>query len=274
MTPISLLKGGKYSSDWIRGFYDQASIWWGAESENPAEDLARAARVARLAGAGPKRILELGAGAGCTAAAMADQGHAVVAIELSPLRAMQARALMAASRPGSLTVVEGDFYQIELPGRFDVICCWDGFGVGSDTDHRRLLRRIAQDWLTPGGCALIDVASTAWAARHAGEEETLAPLPGVPGSVEMRRRWHFDTLHSRWIDEWQPKAAPEDALAQTVRCYTPADFLLLLEGTGLVLKRVEINGQPLDFAGDQIVTSEPLLETYSYLVQLAPEADA
>ncbi|MFN5457566.1 MAG: hypothetical protein ACK5BX_41150, partial [Bradyrhizobium sp.] len=34
-------------------------------------------------------------------------------------------------------------YTIELAGRFDVVCYWDGFGIGSDADHRRLLRRIA-----------------------------------------------------------------------------------------------------------------------------------
>ena len=278
MQPTSLLKLGQYSQDWIKGFYDQCAIWWGAETEDPREDAARAATVERLCGSqseqGPLRVLELGAGAGRSAAALAGRGHNVVAVELSPLRAAQARALLKIERPGRLAVVEADFYTVELEGRFDVVCYWDGFGIGSDADHRRLLRRIAQCWLRPTGSVLMDVANTAWAARHAGAAEALDPLPGVPGSVAMLRRWHFDVLHSRWIDEWQPTAAPEAALAQTVRCYTPADFLLLLKGTSLALKRLEVNGQALDFAGNQIITSEPLLEAYSYLVQLTPEAGA
>ncbi|MCX6032972.1 MAG: methyltransferase domain-containing protein [Chloroflexi bacterium] len=270
MTPVSLLQRGAYSLDWVKDFYDQTGIWWGAETDDPAEDVRRAATVERLCGPGPLRILELGAGAGRTAAALADRGHTVIGVELSPLRARQAQEVVGIARKGSLTVLEADFYTVELAGRFDVVCYWDGFGIGSDADHRRLLRRIARDWLTPTGCALVDVASTTWAARHAGTEEVLAPLQGVSGSVEMLRRWHFDALHGRWIDEWQPTAAPENTLAQTIRCYTPADFLLLLEGAGLALQRIEVDGQALDWEANRITTTGPLLEAYSYLVQLIP----
>jgi hypothetical protein len=156
-----------------------------------------------------------------------------------------------------------------LEGPFDVVCYWDGFGIGSDADQRRLLKRISQLWLAPGGSVLIDVASPVWAARHAGLEQHLAPLPGVPGSVEMIRRFHFDPLRGRWIDEWQPAAEPAKALAQTIRCYTPADFILLLEGTGLELRAIEVGGQAIDINSNQIITSSPLMEAYSYLAILA-----
>ncbi len=268
MNPISLFHLGVYSMEWVKDFYNQAGVWWGPGSDDPAEDLARAAAIQRLCGPGAKRILELGAGSGRTAAAMADLGHTVVAVELSPTRVRQAQELLGATRTGSLAFLEADFYTVELDGRFDVVCYWDGFGVGSDAGHRRLLQRIAQCWLAPGGSVLMDVASPVWAARHVGEEMRLAPLAGVPGSVEMIRRFHFDPLHCRWIDEWQPAANPEKALAQTIRCYTPADFLLLLEGTDLALKRLEVNGQALDFETDAINTSGPLMEAYSYLVKL------
>jgi SAM-dependent methyltransferase len=268
MKPVSLFQMGTYSMDWVRDFYDQAGIWWGPDTDEPTEDKARAATVERLCGAGTKRILELGAGAGRTAAAMADAGHTVVAVELSPIRAQQARELLNTVRKGSLVVLEADFYAVELEGRFDVVCYWDGFGIGSDADHRRLLRRIARDWLAPAGCVLMDVANPVRAVRTAGSEQRLSPLEGVPGSVEMIRRSHFDPLHCRWIDEWQPTAEPGQALAQTVRCYTPADFLLLLDGTGLALQRIEVDGQVLDVEADAITTSGPLMEAYSYLVQL------
>jgi SAM-dependent methyltransferase len=257
--------------DWVKDFYDQTGIWWGAESDDPAEDEARADRIERLCGPGTHRVLELGAGAGRTAAAIAARSHAVTAVELSPLRVQQARELLRQPRPGTLDILEADFYTVELEGRFDVVCYWDGFGIGSDADHRRLLKRMAGCWLAPGGSVLIDVASTLWAARHAGLAERLAPLKGVPSSVEMIRRFHFDPMHCRWIDEWQPVANPEKALAQTIRCYTPADFLLLLEGTGLALKRLEVEGQALDFTSEAIVTSGPLVDAYSYLVQLIPD---
>jgi SAM-dependent methyltransferase len=264
----SLLEQGRYTPDWVQDFYDQTAIWWGADSDTPAEDQARAAAIHRLGGPGSKRVLELGAGHGHTAAATARLGHHVTAVELSPRRAAQARALAETLPAAALSVLEGDFYSLAVPGRFDVVCYWDGFGVGTDADQRRLLRRIAEEWLAEGGCALIDVASTAWAARHAGEQQRLGALEGVPGSVEMLRRYHFDVLHSRWIDEWQPAAHPEHALAQTIRGYTPADFALLLEGSGLALARLEVEGQALDFASPQIATGGPLAGAYSFLAQL------
>ena len=87
----------------------------------------------------------------------------------------------------------------------------------------------------------------------------------------MNRRCYFDPLYSRWIDEWEPVDAPEKALAQTIRCYTPVDFLLLLEGTRLTLKHLEVDGQALDFTSEAVTTSGPLMDTYSFLVQLVAE---
>jgi SAM-dependent methyltransferase len=273
MKPISLLQQGRYTPDWIKDFYNQAGIWWGGDSEIPEEDLARAASIERLCGAGSKRVLELGCGAGHTAAATADLGHKVVAVDLSPTRIRQAKELLKTLHKGSLTFLEADFYSVELEGRFDVVCYWDGFGVGGDAEHRRLFKRIAQEWLAPNGCVLLDVASTTWAISHTGLEERLDPLEGVPGSVEMIRRFHFDAVHCRWIDEWQPAAHPDKALAQTIRCYTPADFLLLLDGTGLELQRIEVDGQALDIQDDRIATSGPLMGAYSFLAKLVLEDD-
>lgn len=265
----SLLKAGRYSADWIRDFYIQAGRWWGPEITGL--EVKRAAAIDRLCGPGPKRILELGAGAGLTSALMADDGHDVVAVEFSPVYTGYAREHLKTPRTGTLTVIEADFYEVALPGRYDVLCYWDGFGVGSDADQRRLLRRMSREWLAPGGSVLMDVFSPFKPARDAETIYQLAPLPGVPESVAMNRRCHFDPLNCRWIDEWEPVDAPDLALAQTVRCYTPVDFLLLLEGTGLSLKRLEVDGEALDFTSGSIVNGGPLLEAYDYLVQLKAE---
>jgi SAM-dependent methyltransferase len=271
MKPDSLLGSGRYSSGWIKGFYTQAGIWWGAEPhDDPGDHKVRVATVERLRGPGKWRVLDLGTGSGFTAAAFADAGHAVVGVELNPTDIAYAQDLLAVPRPGSLSIVEGDYYTVELDGRFDVVCWWQGFGLGSDADQRRMLRRIAHEWLAPGGCALIDIYSPARFARHAGKAVRLAALQGVPGSVDMIERFHFDPVYSRWIDEWQPVADPDKALAQTVRCYTPADLLLLLEGTGLALRRIELDGREIDFSGNRITLSEELLEAWAYLAQLAP----
>lgn len=269
MEPVSLLKAGRYSQDWVKDFYTQSDIWWGADAGEEYY-AARLLAIERLGGPGPKHILELGAGSGAVAAALAKDGHSVTAVELTT--AIQAaQELSQDGWKGSLQALEADFYTVELGGPFEVICYWDGFGVGTDGDQRRLLRRIAGEWLAPRGTALIDVFHPARFARHADSEEILPPLKGVPGSVEMRHRCRFDPLHCRWIDEWEPTAEPEKTLAQSVRCYTPADLRLLLDGTGLALRSIEIDGQALEIEGERMTLSGPLLETYSYLALIKLE---
>jgi SAM-dependent methyltransferase len=180
MKPTSLFQTGKYSNDWITDFYDHAAIWWGSDPQAEGVHAARAQMIERLCGAGTKRILELGAGPGATAATFADLGHTVVAIELSPLRARYAHELAKVPRHGSLTVLEGDFYTVELNAVFDVVCCWETFGLGSDADQRRLLKRIAREWLAPNGCVLVEAYNPIRPARDAGTEQRLAPLKGCP----------------------------------------------------------------------------------------------
>jgi hypothetical protein len=46
---------------------------------------------------------------------------------------------------------------------------------------------------------------------------------------------------------------------------------LLIEGTGLALKRIEVDGQVLDFETNRITKSGPLMEAWGYLVQLIPD---
>jgi hypothetical protein len=85
----------------------------------------------------------------------------------------------------------------------------------------------------------------------------------------MIERCHYDPIQGRWIDEWQPTAAPENALAQTLRCYTPADLQLLLEGAGLRLKHIEVAGEPVDgSANHPMIPGNWFSNDYAYLVQL------
>jgi SAM-dependent methyltransferase len=263
----SLLRHGVYSLAWVKDFYDQTSTWWGPNTDW-AGHRSRAAALERLAGPGAKRVLDLGAGPGGNAAAMADLGHDVTAVEFSD-RARHARELAVMPRKGRLTVVQEDFYTVQLEGTFEAVCCWEVFGLGSDADQRRLLSRISREWLAPHGCVLMDVYSPARPARDAGTEQRLSALPGVPGSVDMIERCHFDPLHSRWTDEWQPVADPAAALAQTIRCYSPPDLLLLLEGTGLALERIEVDDQEVAL-DDRVSNSGPLLIAWQYLVKLVP----
>ncbi len=271
-TMKSLFRQENYSQDWVKDFYTQSGIWWGRDPQASGTHAERLEIVTRLCPPHTKRILDLGCGPGRTAAVLATAGYDVVGVELNPTDAAYSRELLQTPRKGRLVFVEADFYTVELPGQFDVVTCWQAFGFGSDADQRHLLKRIADKWLSPDGCILMDVYNPTGPARDAGQERRLAPLKGVPGSVEMIERCHYDPVQGRWIDEWQPTANPQKALAQTLRCYTPADLILLLEGTGLRLQRVEIAGQAVDVQANRITLStEWFKNDYNYLVQLCRE---
>lgn len=262
--------------NWARDFYSTRSEWFGPTGVFP-EHRSRASDLVRLCGIGPKRILELGAGAGGTAAAIADLGYHVVAVELSPVRAAFARALAADGRP-NLTVLEADFYTVHLEGVFDVVCYWDGFGVGSDADQRSLLRRVRKEWLDSRG-SVLDVFSPAFWTTRAGKKERIdTVLRLVNGEVRTVRldvpvmaRYDFDPVASRFLSEWWPRGRKREMITENIRCYSPPDFEELLEGTGLTADRFEVDGQRFDPGEGARAAPEALSKSRSYLVRLISE---
>ncbi|KDN19951.1 class I SAM-dependent methyltransferase [Amycolatopsis rifamycinica] len=226
--------------DWVAEFYSTTGGWWGrAEAEITERDHRRLRLLHEHAGERPLRVLELGSGYGTTAAVMARAGHAVTAVEVSD-RVEFAGRFTRDVEPGALTVVRADFYEVDLPRDFDVVCYWNGFGVGCDADQRRLLTRIAGEWLRPGGTALIDVFNPFVWARWDGDEEHRLPDPAAGYDHELRERIRFDPVTCTAIDTWWPVADPERAISQVLRCYSPADLALLLTGTGLALAKIHV----------------------------------
>ena len=55
--------------------------------------------------------------------------------------------------PESLSFHKEDFYTAKLQEKFDAVCYWNGFGIGTDADQRQLLKRISDEWLNPHGKA-------------------------------------------------------------------------------------------------------------------------
>lgn len=242
---------------WVYDFYEKQNKWAGVYEEAITEGHRTAAAwIARFTGSGRRRVLELGAGGGQGAAATADLGHTVVAVELRAGACDHARAL-AAEAGRDMTVVEGDFYAIELDGTFDVITYWDGFGIGSDADQRRLLRRVA-GWLAPGGSALFEVATPWYAAAMAGRGWAVG---------EAERQYSFDGDACRGVDTWWPKGKRAEAVQQSWRCYSPADFRFLLEGTGLQLEAVQPAGT-VDWEQKRWWADAPLEQAMKYVAQM------
>ncbi|HRW08559.1 MAG TPA: class I SAM-dependent methyltransferase [Caldilineaceae bacterium] len=243
--------------NWVYEFYDKQNQWAGVYEEAISEGhRTTAAWIEIFAGPGSKRVLELGAGGGQGAAATAELGHSVVAVELRAGACHHARKL-AAENDRDMTVVEGDFYAVEIEGTFDIVTYWDGFGIGTDADQRRLLKRVA-GWLTADGCALFEVATPWYAASVAGRGWEV-------GAAE--RQYSFDGEQCRGVDTWWPKGKPEEAVQQSWRCYAPADFRLLLQGTGLYLHALQPAGT-VDWEKKRWWPDAPLEQAMKYVAQM------
>ncbi|MBG0564254.1 class I SAM-dependent methyltransferase [Actinoplanes aureus] len=226
--------------DWVPGFYSRTGSWWGpAEARITERDHRRVRLLGEHAGAGPHRVLELGCGYGTTAAATARAGHSVTAVEITD-RVGFADSFSRDVAPGSLTLVNEDFYRVRLPERFGAVTYWNGFGVGSDADQRRLLRRIAAEWLLPDGVALIDVFNPFVWARWDGDETHRTPDPARGYAYELFEVTTFDPVTCTAVDTWWEAGRPDEKISQVLRCYSPADLTLLLEGTGLRLTAVTV----------------------------------
>jgi SAM-dependent methyltransferase len=248
---------------WTKDFYTKQAEWlglieiWAGISpvgKTSGRGANEAAAIERLAGPGPKRVLELGCGSGIVAGIIAERGHSVVVVDMSDHAAASARRVAGEVTHGEMRVVQGDFYEVELDGTFDVVCYFDGFGIGSDADQRRLLRRIA-GWLKPAGCALVDVYS---------------PWPSCDEDDQPYRdrkamaRDSFDYENCRGINTiWVP-GQKEQTATQSLRAYSPPDLRLLLEGTGLALETYEPYAE--SDHGQQV----PLKDAMSYLCKLVP----
>jgi hypothetical protein len=203
--------------------------------------------------------------------AAAQAGFEVTAVEVSD-RADFTSGLARDVAPGKLILHKADFYTVELEGPFDAVCYWNGFGVGSDADQRRLLDRIASQWLRPEAAVLVDVFNPfVWAGWDGDEEHRLADAT-TGYDYELRERIQFDPVTCTAFDTWCEPAAPDRIVGQSLRCYTLADLMLLLDGTGLALATI--------VAGEHVSTASPhpgldslLREEFEYLAILRQSTD-
>lgn len=254
---------------WVKAFYDSAAEWWG-ESWYEGENLkSRLGQVEHFAGKAPRNLLDLGAGTGETAAFLAAAGYTVTAVDISA-KNYELLSRIAKQHP-RLTALKGDFLTVSIAGQFDAVCLFETFGMGTDAEQRRLLRRIASEWLAPGGVVIMDVVHPFGPVRKTGSSRSLERLEQVAKSVEMTERTYYDAVLGRWIDEWEPVGDQAKTRRQSVRCYTPADLMLLLEGTGFQIIHAEFAGKAFDPAPAQISTTSPIQDyknNYAYTVVL------
>lgn len=225
-------------------FYSVTGKWWGqAEGKITEDDYERVEIIKRLAGLPPKRILELGSAYGNTAAVCAEAGYNLTGVEYSE-RIDFSKEYEQKKYNGSLKFVRQDFYEYKADELFEVVTYWNGFGLGTDKDLRRLLRKIASEWLKPDGCALIDIQNPFVWERWSGEHENKLANPEAGYPENVSEVITFDQIENRFTDTWWVTENPQEKVFQVMRCFAPADFKLLVEGTGLTIEKMEISEKP------------------------------
>ncbi|MDY0404091.1 class I SAM-dependent methyltransferase [Virgibacillus sp. 179-BFC.A HS] len=212
--------------------------------------------IEELAGKPFQSMLELGAGGGEVAIVAAQKGYDVTTIELVPalVEHMEKQAQKYESA-GSLHAICGDFLQVDVSAAFDVICYIDGFGVGEDQDQIQLLKRIA-NWLHPDGCALVDIYTPWYWAKHAGQ---------MMRFESFQRKYDYDFEQARMLDTWFTES--NTRYTQSLRCYAPADLKRLLARSGLRLAEI-VPGGAMNYETGQYTENVSLGEAMSYRVKL------
>lgn len=245
--------------DWIHGFYSrQDATLAREEAEASAEYCAEKMSVInRLIPNPGTTLLELGAGNGMNAIACANLGFSVTALELIPecCERIEDYVNTYGTSRGSIRVVQEDFYKIGLPAQFDVVAYWDGFGIGSDDDQIRLLKRIS-NWMKRDGRALIEVYSPLYASKTVGKKVRFKTCT---------RAYDFDARNARWLDTWTYNDGT--VLTQSLRTYLPPDLQLLLRETDLVIEHIEPR-EAWDWETESLVNNAPLESAISYVVCL------
>jgi len=256
-------------TEWIKSFYDSAVEWWG-ESWYDGENLkSRLDIVKKFASVKDKRILELAAGTGETAAYFCDHGYSVFALDICR-RNIEIMTNLQKERP-NLRVAEGDFLKISLNEQFPTVCMFESFGLGSDKEQQQLLKKVSEKWLIPNGILILDVYHPFGPIQASGTKRELDKLENIPGSVDMTEYSNYDPIKSRWIDIWEPKNDKESRKIQSIRCYAPADFILLAENCGLSIEKMLYNGKEFghkstEIVSDNIFSLDGDNRNYSYTV--------
>ncbi|PKR76977.1 class I SAM-dependent methyltransferase [Halalkalibacillus sediminis] len=247
--------------NWVKDFYQKQYKWMDSTSEEKDHFELQVERIDTLksySNSTNQTILELGAGEGYFAIAAAQAGYNITVIELIPEAVNTIKHLVQKYKvKDKVTVIEGDFYEVKLDRKFDIIFYWDGFGIGEDEDQIRLLSRI-KEWMQPSGVVMIDIYTPWYWAKANGERMKLP---------KIEREYGFNAFNCRMIDTWWPLNQEERKVTQSLRCYSPADLKLLLKEVDLQLITCEPGGS-FDYDSWVYIKKAPLHQCMNYLATI------
>ncbi|MFD1336788.1 SAM-dependent methyltransferase [Oceanobacillus iheyensis] len=249
--------------EWVREFYEkQYSLWEVNDTEALGYQQELLNKLKKYVPSSCEKILELGSGRGYFAVAAAKLGYEVTVIELAE-NAVQTIHQLAKQEgvQSKITIIHGDFYEAELTERYNMVCYWDGFGIGDDQEQQVLLKRIYH-WLKPGGTVLIDIYTPWYWAKVSGK--TMQIEKG------LFRKYDFDAINCRMIDSWWKEDKKTEKVTQSLRCYSPADLELLISDIPFNITHCEPGGE-MNYEQGEYRESVSLDRAMSYLAVFRKE---
>lgn len=198
-------------------------------------------------------MLELGAGMGILAHAVTQLGVSVTTIELVPELVEYARV----HSEDTVLIHCGDFYNIDLPHKYDVVGYFDGFGVGTDKEQLALLKRISK-WMEEGGYALIDIYQPSYWHKTSGQEMRIG---------KAYRKYGYDEENKRMLDSWWKPKAPKHIFTQSLRCYSVEEIHQLCSKANLQIVEI-FPGGAMDYQEWIYHEKVPLHQCLSYRIKV------
>ena len=200
-------------------------------------------------------ILELGCGGGQFALVAARAGYQVTALDINEDFIQFAQSQSIDIPESLLKYIVSDFMQNISPGYFDLICYWDGFGIGDDRQQKTLLKKIIA-WLKPNGLLLLEVFTPwYWSSVAIGKSWKVS---------NATRLYEFDPYENRLLDHWWKTGKESSRITQSIRCYAPVDINLLLDDTGYEIKHIKPGGA-VDYQTGEYASDVSLNKAMSYI---------
>lgn len=218
-------------TNWVKPFYKRQFELYSPSHQISESDMSLSAEIIEQVGKTFETILELGAGNGKLARALAEFNKVITTIELVPEIVEFAKQ----SYNDKVNSLCGSFYTIELAEKFDLILYIDGFGIGTDKEQIQLLKRI-YNWLADGGIGLIDIYQPKYWKK----------VNGIQMSPDSRlivlREYGYDEQTNRMTDTLWKRNSPEDKIVQSLACYTPEEIVALCQEANLEILEIYPGG--------------------------------
>ncbi len=191
-------------------------------------------------------VLELGAGTGRVAIALAQAGHEVVGLDRSAGMLRLARAALARRHVERVRLLLGEMTQPPLRGQFGlIVCARDSFLHLPDTEQQLAALCAARALLHPQGRLVLDLPGPAgdWGDWAPGARPLVLDWSeaGPQGRVSRFTTFRADAaLQTRVVTDIFERIAPDGSVRRTVVEYTlrfvfPAELRLLIGVAGLRL---------------------------------------